>query len=120
MSNTLTEFIVELGLNSDAFAEEIKALGDQIVVGRREYCSYLGETMDPCREYSYKGVHDITVTKDGKKLFRFNLNKQNGIGPMSYWWTDEEYRDGKWVLVGGSRREPYYGCRDYPSKFSRQ
>ncbi len=108
---SLTKYIAEKGFNPNDFAAEIASLDDQGSESR-QYCSYLGESVDPSRHYSYKGVFDIKVEPDGRKLFKFSFNKQNGSGPMSYWWTVESLVSGKWVELYGSGH--YYGCRNYP------
>lgn len=115
---SLTDFIRKLGLNPADFTAEIEALKDQDSVGR-SYDSYFGEMMDPSPDYSYRGVFDIMVDARGNKIFRFNFNKIDGCGPMSYWWADMIYKDSSWILVKGNQKRPYYGCRDYPENFTR-
>jgi hypothetical protein len=115
---SLTEFIKNLGFDPANFADEIKALDDRESIGRY-YDTYFGETMDPSRDFSYRGVIDIMIDSQGRKIFRFNFNKVDGCGPMSYWWADMFYEKGVWVLISGNRTRPSYGCRDYPEKFKR-
>ena len=110
----LTKTIENLGFNPSDFTAEVTSLSNCDSV-RRTYCSYLGESIDPHPEYSYKGVFDIMVTTTGEKHFMFSFNKQNGDGPMSYWWTVEKLHDGKWAELYGSGK--YYGCCNYPTKF---
>lgn len=115
---SLTDFIEKLELDPTDFTAEIEALKDQDSIGRY-YDSYFGETVDPSPDYSYRGVFDIMVDAQGRKIFRFNFNKVDGCGPMSYWWADMVYEEGSWILVKGALKRPSYGCRDYPEKFTR-
>ncbi|MBP9782208.1 MAG: hypothetical protein KBC50_00530 [Candidatus Pacebacteria bacterium] len=112
---TLTNKLVEMGFNPVDFREEIEALGDkEMEYGfDRPYLTIHQD--DPRLQYSFKGVYDIKVEPDGRKLFMFSFNKKMGWGPMSYWWTVETLVNGKWRTVEGSGR--YTGCTNYPSKF---
>ena len=62
--------LAERGLNPDDFVAEIKNLE--------------GNSKKPLHSYSYMGIIDIMIDEDGRKLFRFSYNQQNGCGPMSY------------------------------------
>lgn len=116
---TLTKRLVEMGFNPADFQEEIEALGDR----EEEYGfdkPYYSISPDDRRlQYSFKGVFDVIVEPDGRKLFMFSFNKQNGYSwPMSYWWTVETLVNGKWKVVKDSGHRNI-GCTHYPTKFPR-
>ena len=113
---SLTKLIEKMGFNPLDFAAEIASLEDRESESS-QYCSYLNESIDPSPQYSYKGVFDVIIDKDGKKLFKFSYNKQHGTGPMSYWWEVAHLVEGVWIV--SSRARYSYGCSHYPEKFPR-
>lgn len=92
-TDTLKDLVASLGFSCDDFSKEIEITGNLRSWRDDVLARYLGEFVG-----SYAGISDIEIS-GGVKYFLFTCNRQNGSGPMSYWWEVRTLVEGAWKLV---------------------